>query len=123
VWSNKQAAAGAEPCVPAPSGGAPFGIAASPPGLQTLKVGAAFEWTVTGWSEAPAADWPIQAVSWVGDFAITATLDRGTLNNGETALLQVILPYAVPSGTYGAVLVRATGTVDSPFWPVAFVVQ
>ncbi len=102
VWSNKQATTGDEPCIPAPSGSVPFGVAVSPPSLQTVEVGVPFEWTVTGWSRAPSADWSVQAISWVGDFAITATLDHSTLNNGETALLRVVLPYAVPSGTYGA---------------------
>jgi hypothetical protein len=124
VWSNKEAAAGGEPCLPAPHGSVPFGIAASPPSLQTLDVGVAFDWVVTGWSRAPVADWSIQAISpWAGDFAITATLDRDTLNDGQTAALRVTVPYAVPSGTYGAVLLRARDTADAPLWPVAFTVR
>ncbi len=123
VWSNAAAASGDDPCVPAPAGSVPFGAAASPSVLQTITVGVPLAFTVTGWSRAAVADWPIQATTWVGDYAIDVALDPATLNNGETAVLKVTVPFAQTSGTYGAVLVRALGPTDSPAWPVAFIVQ
>ena len=123
VWSNQAAASGGEPCIPAPADSIPFGMIASPGGLQKLVVGEPYAFTVTGWSRAPIADWTIQASPWVGDYPIRPELDRYTLNNGQSASLQVTIPYATPPGTYGAVLVQALHAVDSPAWPVAFVVR
>lgn len=123
VWSNAAAARGGEPCVPVPSGSVPFGIAASPSTLQDAKVGKPLDFTLTGWSQTPVASWSIQASPWVGDFTIETALDRGTLNNGQTTVLHVTIPYAVAPGTYGAVRVQAMSGPDSPSWPVAFVVR
>jgi hypothetical protein len=123
VWSNAAASSGDEPCVPAPPGSVPFGVSASPSILQTITVGVPLTFTVTGWSRAALAAWPIQATSWVGDYTIEATLNRSTLDNGPTAVLTVTVPFAQTSGTYGAVLLRSLGPTDSPAWPVAFTVR
>jgi hypothetical protein len=123
VWSNAAAAAGEEPCVPVPAGSVPFGVTASPSTLQTITAGVPLTFTVTGWSRAAVADWPIQATSWVGDYAIDVSLEPATLDNGQTAVLKVTVPFAQASGAYGAVLLRSLGPTDSPAWPVAFTVR
>lgn len=123
VWSNKAAAGNGDPCVPALPGAIAFGMTATPSFLQEVHVGVPFEFTVTGWSLAPVPDWTLQALPWGGDFAITAALDRTTMNNGTTAVLKVTIPFAVPSGTYGAVRLEALQASDFPSWPVAFVVR
>ncbi|MGA7120339.1 MAG: hypothetical protein WBY94_09590 [Polyangiaceae bacterium] len=123
VFSNRAAASGADPCVPAPVGSVPFGMTTSPVGLQTLQVAVPFAFTVTGWSAQAVPDWSFQATPWVGDYAVEATVDKSTLNNGQTATLQVTVPYAVPPGTYGTVRLEALTGSDSPSWPVAFVVR
>jgi len=123
VFSNQAAASGADPCVPAPAGSVAFGMTTSPAGLQTLQVGVPFAFTVTGWSAQAVPDWSFQATPWVGDYAVEATVDKSTLNNGQTATLQVTVPYTVPLGTYGTVRLEALTGSDSPSWPVAFVVR
>ncbi len=123
AWSDAAASAGDDPCIPVPAGSVPFGVTASPSILQTITVGVPLKFTVTGWSRGPVADWPIEASGWVGDYEIDASLDRETLNNGETATLTVTIPDAQPSGTFGAVLLRASGPADDPAWPVTFVVN
>ncbi len=123
VWSNAAASVGKEPCTPAPAGSVAFGVTASPSVLQTIAVGVPLSFTVTGWSRAAVADWPIQATTWIGDYAIETSLDRDILNNEQKAVLKVTVPFAQPSGTYGVVLVRALGATDTPAWPVAFTVR
>ena len=122
VWSNEAAANAGEPCIPAAPGSVPFGMTASPQEIQTVQVAVPFAFTVTGWSQAPVADWSFQAHSWVGEYAIETVLDRDTLNNGQTATLTVTIPYSVPPGTYGAVRITALSG-GNPSWPVAFVVR
>jgi len=123
VWSNAAAAAGEEPCTPVPAGSVAFGVSATPSTLQTMVDGGALSFDVTGWSRAAVPDWTLQATAWVGAYAIDPSLDHDTLNNGQSATLKVTVPFAQPSGTYGAVLMRALGPEDSPVWPVAFVVR
>jgi hypothetical protein len=123
VWSNRAAASGGDPCVPDDASNTAFGTSASPSGLPTLQVGIAATFTLTGWSRAPVANWGIQAIPWIGDFAIGVSLDRETLNNGETATLSITIPYPVASGTYGAVRVQSSAGGETPSWPVAFLVR
>jgi hypothetical protein len=123
VWSNAAAAAGEEPCAPVPADSVPFGVSAAPSTLQTMTAGVPLTFTVTGWSRAAVADWPIQATSWVGDYAIDVSLKPATLNNGQTAVLTVTVPFVQASGTYGAVLLRSLGPADSPAWPIAFIMR
>ena len=123
VWSNAAAASGTEPCTPVPAGSVPFGVAPSPSTLQTISVGVPLSFTVTGWSRAAVADWPIQATTWIGEYPIVTSLGRDVLNNDQTTALKVTVPFTQPSGTYGVVLLRALGPADSPVWPVAFIVR
>jgi hypothetical protein len=122
VWSNRAAASGGEACIPVPTGAA-FGVSASPSGLPSLQVGVPMSFAVTGWSTAPVADWAVQVTPWVGDYAIATSLDHTTMNNGEQATLTVTVPYAVPSGSYGAVRIESLSSTDTPSWPVAFTVR
>jgi hypothetical protein len=123
VWSNRAAASGGDPCIPDDASTPAFGASVSPSGLPTLQVGIASTFTLTGWSRGPVADWGIQATPWIGDYAIGVSLDRATLNNGETATLRITIPYPVASGTYGAVRVQSSAGAEAPSWPVAFLVR
>ncbi len=123
VWSNEAAAAGGEPCLPTVPASAAFGASVSPTGLPTLIVGVPSVFEVSGWSRAVVPDWTLQATPWIGDYAIGASLDADTLNNGRTATLTITIPYPVPSGTYGAVRVQSASAIDAPSWPVAFLVK
>jgi hypothetical protein len=122
VWSDRAAATGGDACIPAAMDVA-FGVSASPSGLPSLQVGVPMSFTVSGWSDAPVPGWTVQATPWVGDYAIEASLDRTTMNNGQTGTLTVTVPYAVPSGTYGAVRIESLTSSDTPSWPIAFTVR
>lgn len=121
VWSDRAAAAGGDACTP--SSGVAFGVSVTPSGLPSLQVGAPMSFTVTGWSEDAVPDWTVQATPWIGDYAIEASLDRTTMNNGQMATLTVTVPYAVVSGTYGAVRIESLTNSDTASWPVAFTVR
>jgi hypothetical protein len=114
-------ARGEEPCAPA-AGGPAFGVAVSPSGRRSLKVGETLQLQVTGWASAAVDDWRIEVTPWAGDFAIQASLDVATLNAGRAAQLSVSVPFPVPDGSRGAVLLRAVGTGETPLWPVSITV-
>lgn len=121
VWSNAAVARGKEPC--APSMGAAFGLAVDPAGRQRLRIAETMTLTVTGWSASTRDDFTVEVTPWSGDFAIEASLSRSSLNAEQTATLSLRVPYAVPVGSEGAVLLRAIGADDAPLWPVAFVTR
>ncbi len=121
VWSNAAAAAGGEPCLP--TSGAAFGVGVTPDVLQTMTVNAPITFAVKGWSTGTVDDWTLSAAPWVGDFPISASLDKTTLNDGLSAQLTITIPYAQPAGTYGAVLIRAAEQDDTALWPVTFTVH
>jgi hypothetical protein len=123
VWSNRAAASGGEPCVPTPKASVAFGIATMASGAQTVKAGVPSTFTVVGWSDAPVADWTIQATQWTGAFPITATVVPVLLNNGQISTLSMTVPSNVASGSFGAVMLRALGPTDAPAWPFTFAVQ
>jgi len=122
VWSNEAVARGEEPCLPAPAGPA-FGFSVEPAGRRTMHIGEAQELTVRGWSNGPRDDWAIDVTPWTGDFNMTATLDRTTLNDGQTATLRLVIPFPVREGAAGSVLLRARGGDDAPLWPVSLVTR
>lgn len=122
VWSNAAVAKNEEPCAPAPAGPA-FGVSVSPPVLQPMAIAQPVTFTVTGWSSAPRGEWRIEVTPWFGDFTITSSLERTMLNDGDTAQLQLEVPFPVAPGTVGGVLLRAFGEEDTPLWPVSLVTR
>lgn len=122
VWSNAAVLRGEEPCQPAPLGPS-FGLSVEPAGRRTMVIGEAQELTVRGWSSGPRDDWVIDVTPWTGDFGMTATLDRTTLNDGQEAKLSLVVPFPVVKGSLGSVLLRARGADDSPLWPVSLVTR
>lgn len=122
VWSNAAAERGEEPCTPAPAAAA-FGLTVEPRGRLLVGIGEPVVLTVRGWSNQPRADWPIEVRPWAGDFSMQASLDRATLNDGQTARLSLVVPHPMPPGTEGTVLLRALADDDTPLWPVSFVIR
>jgi hypothetical protein len=102
VWSNKMAALGGDPCLPAAS--VYFNVSAKAPALvdpgQTLTI------DVTGWSTASRADWKLATFDlplYVDKtFTPTLALSTNTINNGRTATLTVTIPPDAKSGSQGA---------------------
>ncbi len=124
VWSNAAVLRGDEPCQPTPPGAGPaFGLIVEPAGRRTMDIGVVQELTIRGWSSGPRDDWAIDVTPWTGDFTMNAMLDKATLNDGQTATLSLSVPFLVPKGTAGSVLLRSRGGDDSPLWPVSLVTR
>ncbi len=122
AWSNRGASRGS-PCVPAEPSAIPFGISSVPASKQTVDVGVAFGFRVEGWSARARPDWSLRATPFRGTYAIQIALSESTINNGRTSALELTLPFSLPSGTEGAVLLQADDGVELPAWPVTFRVR
>lgn len=118
-WSNSHAtAATTSPCVPIPDGEVFFDVSASPADIPEVTAGESVSFTLTGWSSAPVADFPVYVSPDWGDFVPVYELDRDTLNNGQTATLTLTVPAGTPSGSFGAALITV-GDGEWRYWPVA----
>ncbi|MHB8420547.1 MAG: hypothetical protein ACYDCL_20935 [Myxococcales bacterium] len=126
VWSNSAAAASLDPCQPVPAGALPyFNASLAPATLQTAPAGGTVTYQLTGWSLGPVPDWGLSVVlSPYATFAPATALDRGTLNNGETATLTVIIPPGAASGGQAGLLVYSELQAgESAYWLAAVQVQ
>jgi len=126
IWSNSAAAASRDPCQPVPAGALPyFNASLTPTTLQTAPAGSAITYQLTGWSLGPVPDWGLSVVlSPYATFFPTTALDRGTLNNGETATLTIIIPPGASSGSQAGLLVYSELQADeSAYWLAAVQVQ
>jgi hypothetical protein len=120
-WSNAAAVAGHAPCVPAAS--APyFNVAPASDGIQPVSAGGTSAITLTGWSEAPIADWVVAASVEAVDFAVTASLSATTINNGRAVTLTVRVPPAATPDGLSLVIVtsypRGGDVSEGHSWPV-----
>ncbi|MBK7857533.1 MAG: hypothetical protein IPJ65_02685 [Archangiaceae bacterium] len=122
VWSNAAVAKGEEPCVPT-TGAVAFGLSVTPTGRRSLAIGETLTWQVEGWANGAMDDWRVEVTPWFGDFTMEASLDAKMMNAGHAVTLSVKVPFDVPPGTNGAVLLRGIGPDDTPLWPIAFVIK
>jgi len=106
VYSNRAAATGGDPCLPAPE---PFfGTDVEPRTAVAIAAGATGTFQVTGWSTAPVAPWSVVAEAYTSDpsdFQPTFSLSTGQLGNGGAATLQVTVPAGSAPGSYALGLV------------------
>ncbi len=126
VWSNSAAAASHDPCVPVPADALPyFNASLSPATVQTVPADGIVTYTLTGWSLGPVPDWGLSVeLSPYATFTPTTWIDRGTLNNGETATLTVVVPPGSPSGAYAGLLVYSRSQpAEAAYWLAAVQVQ
>jgi hypothetical protein len=124
VWSNVNAAAGDDPCVPKPQGDIMYDVSAMPTTTQYVAAGQAVTYTLTGWSESPIAPWKLQAFPYNGTVNVKSTLSASTINNGDQVTLTVTVPATAKSGDYATVLVYSRRSqTDYHFWPVAITVK
>ena len=126
-WSNTEAKAGHDPCVPVPPNQVFFG--AAPAAAQqkvALAAGKSVVIDVTAFSNAPMADWTLSAVDFglftTGSSHLTFSFDKTTVNNGSKVQLTVTMKSAPPRGAafYGIV---ATSGKTKHFWPAAVVTR
>ena len=138
AWSNAAASAGLDPCIPwSQAQGAYRNVSAQPPS-QTVAAGQPATFVLTGWSNAPAADWPLTFHRDLAVFDFTPAISGGgaaTINNGQTLTVQLTPPTGTPSGARAIVWVQsgtppAVGGLappPTPFqsdeWPLTVQVQ
>lgn len=129
-WSNAAAAAGGEPCVPVDPALPAFGVTAAPTGVPRAAPGTTTDFTLTGWSTGPVADWKLTAQIFGGGGNLATrprvTFSTPMVNNGGTAIAHVVLPAGAVSGvTWGIVLIAAhtPDNQDATMWPIAVTVQ
>jgi hypothetical protein len=106
VYSNASAAAGGDPCLPAPE--AYYGTDAVPRTAQAVAAGSSIVYTITGWSTAALPDWDVSAqvyTSVPSTFQPTFQTSVTTLNNGLTGTVTVGVPAGTASGSYALGLV------------------
>jgi hypothetical protein len=124
IWSAGAAAAGGDPCVPAPDG--PYYSVTTDAPWYPVAAGEAVVIPVGGWSSAPAAPWNVDArvkkSSADGFVAAWETADGGApvFANGSTASLVVTAPATAASGAYAVVELRSgpAGGGHVSTWPV-----
>jgi hypothetical protein len=107
IWSNDAAMAGTQPCVPAPAGPY-FNATPVQPNTFEMNAGETTTLQLTGWSTGPMpgpfgiAFEPIYyaQVFGPGFFVPEVSLDRLTLQNGQTANLTITIPEGTPAQSF-----------------------
>lgn len=120
AWSNRAAAAGHDPCVPAPD--EPY--LALIPAEPTLRLAPGTTVTIplTATADRPAAPWTVTAFD-LGQRhgrqrCVDGTLDRSTVANGQTANLTVTARKPNPDGPC-VVAIRSRSGTGTFLWPLA----
>ena len=123
IWSNLAAAAGTQPCIPAPD--EPFaGVA--PPSTTMVQVPAGQSTTlvVNGWSTSPSGPFAVGVLPYsdtlvTQGFVPAGEMDAGLLENGETTTLTISVAAGTPAHQIGVVNLFAGYVDDNVFnWPV-----
>jgi hypothetical protein len=122
-WSNQDAVAGLDPCVPVPAGEQPYLTAADPSATVRLDAGTSFTFTLHGVAPAGAAAWTLQAKS-SGSFNSTPQLDTAISGPDAVTHLTVSVPAGTAPGKYSLIpLYSYRSTSDYHLWPVAVIVR
>lgn len=90
-WSNAAAAQDLDPCQPNDVV-VPYFDVTLPEVVQNVNPGDTRTFTVTGYSNAPTADWTMSLYAGHESFKPTITFAPGAMNNGTTATLTVGIP-------------------------------
>jgi hypothetical protein len=111
VWSVDAADADhPNPCVPVPAGDVYVGVSVDPP---SDIVNAPTDFTLTGWSSGPTADWPITVTVPSSGPPFVATLSSPTIGDGKQVTLHIDPPTDPTFDGAGLVFV-ATPDSDQP---------
>jgi hypothetical protein len=111
IWSNRQAAAGQVPCVPAPPGEEFAVVRPVPDSIYEAPAGTSLQVTLEGWATGPVTAWQANAVSATlqgsGSFVLGASASPFDAGVSETTLLSVEVPAGTPSGAVGALFLAS----------------
>jgi hypothetical protein len=124
-YSNTEAAAGKNPCVPEDPDDSWYDVSADPVTMPTIPAGGSATFTLTGWSTSQIADWSVSEYtadySDILDTDMNPTFSATTINNGKTVMFTLHAPATATSGQHGGVYILS-GALMRP-WPVGFTVQ
>jgi hypothetical protein len=144
IWSNAAAAAGTQPCIPAPGtlyaaltpdGGTALPSFCDPSvpeactSVFVVSAGQTYDLTLTGWINQPSVAAAVIAVgsSITGgrnQFNPQIALDRYNFRNGDEAHLTVQIPAGTPSQQGGEITILSGFDNDNyAYWPIALYVQ
>jgi hypothetical protein len=118
IWSNSAALVG-DPCVPVEPTEPYFGVSATPDKEEKVAPGATVDYTVQAWSTGTVPDFQVVATQAFGIIPVGLSVTPHMLNNGGTALLQVVIPASSTSGQSAAIALTAqTSLQTSAAWVV-----
>jgi hypothetical protein len=128
-WSNAAAAAGKNPCVPTQPGASDvtMGVTADPATVVKVKAGTSTTFTLTGWSSAPVAAWPLHTFVTDGStFEPQVAFSAMTIENGGTVTATLTVPPTdnlgnpVSKGQVGSLLIYSGADFDffTPVTPI-----
>jgi hypothetical protein len=101
VYSDTAAAAGGDPCLPAPE--PYYGTTLAPGTAVPIASGGMVSFDFTGWSSAPVADWSLSAAPYISSppsFTPQFQISTMTLNNGGTGTITISVPAGAAPGSY-----------------------
>ncbi len=126
AWSNRAAALGANPCVPAPAGAPYFVLVPREPAVRLAKEGDRATLVVEAASDRPIAPWTASVVDVTGERegerVVDLAIDRPTVAAGETATVTITLRRVHPKHV-SLVGVVSTSGGESHLWPVPIVMR
>jgi hypothetical protein len=134
IWSNAQAAAGHDPCVPVPAGEVYFNVAPSQAFFVT-NVGQSVTFEVTAFADGPTDAWTLVAQDWSDDppmqfldisFGGVSGAPSTQVKAGQTVSVTAKLiadPSGLPTQEADGALISVEGTLANPvvarYWPFA----
>lgn len=125
TWSNLAAAAGHDPCVPAPDPAThPYFNVAPSRDQVSVGVGQSMTLDLNAFSDGPAPDWAVTVLDVSSTFggtpgAAAVTLDRSSANDGTTLHLTIKMTHAAPAGKPVYLLLSSTNGTVVHRWPLA----
>ena len=107
VWSNRAAAAGGDPCVPALN--EPYYSTTFAEDWYPITAGGTASIPVEGWSTGSVASWGVRTFvkGSVQDFSAGFSEALPTLNAGVTVEMTVSAPATATSGSYAVIMVES----------------
>lgn len=126
AWSDRAAALGRNPCVPAGTGSPYIALVPHAPAVRLPDVGDTATITVQAAFDRPVEPWPVEVIDLAqrqgGKPCVTAELDRHMVGSGDTARLTLTLLREFPQHLCHLGLVSAQHG-RRHLWPLAIVTR
>lgn len=117
AWSNRAAAAGRDPCVPARRDRPYLALLPGTPGVRLSRAGGTVTVPVTAAADRPAPAWTIGVRAARGASCVRAAFDRADVRPGDVAMLSLAPMPDAPSGRCVVLLTSRVGDHETR-WPL-----